>query len=752
MSHTVPPNTAQTVSQTVPQSMNPAFNGMVVNERSNPYRTCIQGLANEPITVKALLRRAEQLLANEPAFAGLGDYSLKQIVARLAANCPRVCIIQGSPDHPAHLYDLEHTLRAAARVWQNGGVPFTFGLPVICDGTAQSNIGQSYSLASRNHTAMTVNINFEGHSYHAAYVIAGCDKTPTGILAGLAAADRARRQPARGNAPVWAVFAPAHVLKGGQIPDDVQRDLNALQIKASLAGDEALAQDIEDNCRYILQCTSDEAFLALLNRAVALQLCSQHHANDVLDRLAAATCDEKGGICAFNGTGNSSRTLVAALGFVPVGTELLTDEAPTAVVFNNVDVLFRSLNNVELSVCHLLERNFANAVRIHCATGSSTNLLLHMPAVMRHAGFDVSLADFETVRYAANIPDVFAHSLLAADQRDTFALAMQAKAGLHHGVDSLVRVLTDLNVPMDVDSPTIMGETWRTRIGRLSAAVSTQLPAERSVIRIAPVRQVSGCDVLRGNFFDTCAIKVAGMSSEHVRRFENRVLMVRYYEDEYECVADMQSAHMMQELVSIAMAQLDRVRALAALYGAGLDLDNNLSASVQSLIESGALAFAFVIAGQGPQAFGMPEMFAPSQNLKHHSVLERYSILMTDGRYSGVTKGPCIGHVTPEAWSGGGIGTLQDGDLLCLQLGQRRIDWIDADALCAGKIQALVKLPTEQRASIVQARKARMEQRRQQIASCNVMDDVSDATFGAVPGAVHRAAVLPWSAAPLQNN
>jgi dihydroxy-acid dehydratase len=729
--------TETTVPNTLPSCMNPEFAQLIIEEANNPYRTCIQGLANEPITVRALLRRAENLLANEADFAGLGDFSLKEIVARLGANRPRVCIIQGSPDHPAHLYDLEHALRAAARVWQNGGVPFTFGLPVICDGTAQSNIGQSYSLASRNHTAMLVNINFEGHSYHAAYVIAGCDKTPTGVLSGLAAADRARRHPARGNAPVWAVFAPAHVLRGGEIPPTTRQALRELAAKASNAGDANLAHDIEDNCRYILQCTSDEAFLALFNRAVELKLCTQAYANTLLDELAAATCDEKGGICAFNGTGNSSRTLLAALGFVPIGAELLTDEAPSDVVFNNVDALFRCMNKRELSVCDVLERNFANAVRIHCATGSSTNLLLHMPAVMRHAGFDVSLADFETVRYASNIPDIFAHSL--TDGRDTFALAMQAKAGLHHGIDSLVRVLSDLKIPMDLDAPTVMGETWATRINRLSTPVSPLLPPERSIIRVVPVRQVSGCDVLRGNFFDTCALKIAGMSNEHVKRFENRVLMVRYYENEHYCIADMQSATLMQQLVAMADAQPDVVTALAELYGSAA------AASAQQLIEDGTLAFAFIIAGQGPQAFGMPEMFAPSQNLKHHGVLERFSILMTDGRYSGVTKGPCLGHVTPEAWSGGAIGALQHGDLLWIRLIERRMDWIDVNALCQGKVQALTQIPTQERSAVVAQRKARMSDRRLQIAACNLMDDVSDAQFGAVPGSVHRRATLPWS-------
>ncbi|MES2581678.1 MAG: dihydroxy-acid dehydratase [Pseudomonadota bacterium] len=716
---------------------NPEFAGLVINEANNPYRTCIQGLANEPITVLALLRRAENLLGGEPGFARLVNLSLKEIVARLAANRPRVCIIQGSPDHPAHLYDLEHALRAAARVWQNGGVPFTFGLPVICDGTAQSNIGQSYSLASRNHTAMTVNINFEGHSYHAAYVIAGCDKTPTGILAGLAAADRARRHPARGNAPVWAVFVPAHVLRGGEIPPTARQALRDLQARAAAAGDVHLAHDIEENCRYILQCSSDEAFLSLFNRAVEQNLITREQAHALLDELAAATCDEKGGICAFNGTGNSSRTLVAALGFVPVGSELLTDEAPTDVVFANVDTLFRSFNKRALSVCDLLERNFANAIRIHCATGSSTNLLLHMPAVMRHAGFDVSLADFEAVRYASAIPDIFAHSL--TEGRDTFALALQAKAGLHHGIDSLVRILSDLQVPMDLDAPTVMGDTWGERIARLATPVSPKLAPERSIIRVVPVRDISGCDVLRGNFFESCAVKVAGMSSEHISRFESRVFMVRYYENEADCMAEMQSADLLPRLAAMVNEHPDVVCALATLYS------TTQAADAMQWIEEGALSFAFVIAGQGPQAFGMPEMFAPSQSLRHHGVLERYSILMTDGRYSGVTKGPCVGHVTPEAWEGGGIGLLQHGDLLWLQLAQRRIDWIDPVALCAGHLRAISHTPNEAREMLVAQRKARMQDRRDQIAACNLMDDVSTAEYGAVPGPVQRRATLPWS-------
>ncbi len=716
--------------------INQEFVDLFVAEASNPYRTCIQGRANEPITVQALLNRARGLLIDEPDFCALGDYSQRAIVERLVENRPRVCIIQGSPDHPAHLFDQEHALRAAARIWQNGGVPFTFGIPVICDGTAQSNIGQSYSLASRNHTAMAVNINFEGHSYHAAYVISGCDKTPTGILSGLAAADRARREAERGTAPVWAVFVPAHVLRGGAIPKGTRRKLQDIQDAARVAGDVQLAEDIEENCHYILQCSSDEAFLALLNRAVEQRLIDRPAADRILNELAAATCDDKGGICAFNGTGNSSRTLVAALGFVPEGSELLVDEAPTALVAHNVDQLFRLINKPDYAVCDILKHNYGNAMRIHNATGSSSNLMLHMPCVMRHAGFDVSLFDYEKVRNAHPVPDIFAHSL--TEGRDTFVLAEQARAGLHHGMTSLYKVLKDLDVPMNWNAPTVTGKTWGERVAAIPEAVSPALPQERSVIRIRPIRDISGTDVMRGNFFSSCTLKVAGMSTEAYNRFNGRVFVVRYYENEHLCNQELCSGSLVDLLVRMPELTPELLSAIRRANGVPADAD------ALTLVNNGALAFAFVIAGQGPKAFGMPEMFAPSQYLRHHGVVERSSMMITDGRYSGVTKGACVGHMVPEAFEGGGIGALVNGDLLWMRLGEKRIDLLDRDAFLRGEIVPRTTSVIEERSDLLARRQAQIEHRQRQIAACNIMDNVSHAEYGVVPMAVHRRATIAW--------
>ncbi|SDG89197.1 dihydroxy-acid dehydratase [Propionivibrio dicarboxylicus] len=716
--------------------INPEFASLHVEERSNPYQECIQGLANEPITVQALLRRAAELLDAEPGFAGLGEISQAVIVERLVANRPRICIIAGSPDHPAHLYDHEHVLRAAARIWQNGGVPFAFGLPVICDGTAQSNIGQSYSLASRNHSAMAVNINFEGHSYHAAYVLSGCDKTPTGILSGLAAADRARRAPERGTAPVWAVFVPAHVLKGGTIPATTREKLLVIQDKARAAGDEQLADDIENNCHYILQCSSDEAFLGMLNRAVEHDLIGASEARTILNELAAATCDDKGGICAFNGSGNSSRTLVSALGFVPPEAELLIDEPPTALVSRYVDSLFRLINRPEYAVCEILAANYANAIRIHNATGSSSNLMLHMPAVMRHAGFDVSLFDYEAIGNEHPVPDIFAHSL--TQQRDTYVLAQQWLAGHHHGIASLYKALETLRVPLDLDAPTVAGKTWGERLAAIDVAVSPALPQERSVIRIHPIRDISGTDILRGNFFSSCTLKVSGMATAQYECFNDHVFVVRYYENEHPCNDELHSGNLVDTLAEMPELTPELLAALRRHNHAPADED------IRTMIERGTLSFAFVIAGQGPKAFGMPEMFAPSQYLRHHGVVEKTSIMMTDGRYSGVTKGACVGHTVPEAFEGGGIGALMNGDLLWVRLSDKRIDLLDRQAFLRGELVPLAAPPFDTRRALMDERRARMEKRQAQIAACSLLDSVSTAEYGVVPMAVHRRATLPW--------
>ena len=131
--------------------------------------------------------------------------------------------------------------------------------------------------------------------------------------------------------------------------------------------------------------------------------------------------------------------------------------------------------------------------------------------------------------------------------------------------------------------------------------------------------------------------------------------------------------------------------------------------------------------------------------LRDHGVIERSSIMVTDGRYSGVTKGACVGHMVPEAFEGGGIGTLMSGDLLWMRLSQRRIDLIDREAFLSGRIEPLPGAPFDERQALLERRKATIEARQRQIAASNVLDSVSSAEHGVVPLSVHRRATIPWS-------
>ena len=704
------------------------FESLVIEEKFNSYRECIQGLANEPICVQHTINKAWEFAQTIDKALDPGTVTLTEIVDRLVSNRPRIAVITGSIDHPAHLRDDIHISLAVLRIWENGGVPFVFGIPVICDGTAQNNIGQSYSLISRNDTAAAVNITFEGHSYHAAYVLSSCDKFPSAVISGLAAADVARSHKDRGQAPVWAIFIPSHVLRGGTIKAKTRERLQRVMEQARANNLESLAEDIAENMRYILQCSSDEAFYALMKRSVRYGLIDDAECRTIMDELAEATCHKNGGVCAFNGTGNSSRTLVSALGLTPPKTELLIDAPVPEVVAECVDTLFRSLNREELRITNILAKNFANAVRIHNATGSSTNIMLHLPALMRYAGFDISIEDYEKIREQTPVPEIFAHSL--TEKRDTFVLAQQYAEGRHRGMESLYRVLVDLGCTMDLDAPTMTGETWGERIKNLDQPVVNGTD-KSSVIRTQPVRETSGVEILRGNFMSTSVVKLAGMSDHQLNHFDNHLFITRYYENEHVCIDEMASPGLFDLLQGIVDNMPENAVNQLLAYNSKGEVRTYAADQFTELLKKGFLSYAFVIAAQGPRAFGMPEMFAPSQGLRHHQLLEASSLLITDGRYSGVTKGACIGHVTPEAFDGGGIGQLVDGDIMWLQIKKKHLDIIDTVQLEAGEVAVLNTLP--QRQELITRRMELMQDRVLQIAASNLMYDVSNAEKGCVP-------------------
>jgi dihydroxyacid dehydratase/phosphogluconate dehydratase len=699
---------------------------------SNPYEVNVQGKANEPICVAGLLDRARMALDCRDI-----EYPLDAIYDRLENNAPRIAIISGSLDHPAHVVDWETILKAAYRIWMNGGVPFSFGVPVVCDGTAQSNVGMAYSLQSRNAvTAMVVN-QMEGQSYHGAFVVQGCDKTPMAIVSALAALDVTRRR--RGDAPVFATFAPAHVLKGGTIPDDLREELEAVARRAETVGKANLADDIRDTMRYVLQCSSDQAFQGILERGVQEGILTHEYRKHLEKHLAVNTCDRRGGICAFNGTGNSSRHAVSAFGLVHPAIELLTSPPTQEQVNASVDALFGFCNDPSFGVSNLVRENIENCVRVHSATGGSTNLMMHIVAAMLHAGVEFGLWDYDRIRRAVPIPDLFDYSL--TDGRDIFALAQQCCDGDIRGIETVIYELTRNGVPMNLDAPTVTGTTWRERL-----ADTTNLGADgvrnNAIVLSKPRRSFSGVDVLSGNFLESAVVKISGMKTSLIDEFDGKVFFGLYYENEEDVTAALLNVRFLDHLRERRVLPESDLRLAARMNGHDASVSNlEYDALFDATVRERTLKLLVIISGQGPVAFGMPEQFSPSQYINLNRSLNPLVVMLSDGRYSGVTYGAAVGHVTPEAAKGGGILYLQTGDLFAVRLRERRIDRLDTTAFREGRVEPATDDIARKREGLGKERLRRIRERRaRNVAPTNVMNDVTDAAHGVVPIAVAESA------------
>ncbi len=707
-----------------------------ITRGDNPYQREVQGKANEPVTVAALLDRSRALLGVRDLY-----YSLGEIVERLDYNAPRIAVIGGSPDHPAHIMDYETTARAAIRIWQRGGVPFSFSTPVLCDGTAQSNVGMCYSLESRNAmTAMIVN-QMEAQSYHGAFVIQGCDKQPLAAVAALAAIDVIRR--ARGDAPVFATFAPAHVLKGGTIPEDLRNEIERVARKAEAMNEHDIAYDLRDAMAYVLQCSSNQAFQGVFIRAVAAGVVTRDEHKEIEKRLAVNTCDGKGGICAFNGTGNSSRHVVSALGLVHPALELLTAPPDQERVNAAVDALFSYCDNPDYSVSEMVKANVENAIRIHSTTGGSTNLIMHLIAGFIHAGLDFSIWDYDRIRRATPIPDLFDYSLTQG--RTIFELAEQCCSGQIRGMETVMYELTRNGIPMTLDAPSATGSTWRERLAD-TRNLSAEGVKHNPIVLSKPRRRFSGIDVLTGNFFDSAVVKISGMSDAQLDEFDAKLSVALYFENEDEANRMLLDDHCLDSIKSheaITRTDLLRIYEHNARRPAGAQIDAMTREELfDHLLHEKIVKFAIVISGQGPEAYGMPEMFTPMQHVNANRHLKKVAMILTDGRYSGVSYGAAIGHITPEAKRGGGILYLQTGDILQTNLRARNIALIDRAALRErDEVVAYAGSLADQRSELGAERLRRINYRLQDIVPTNRMRDVTDASRGVVPNVVAECAI-----------
>jgi dihydroxy-acid dehydratase len=334
-----------------------------------------------------------------------------------------------------------------------------------------------------------------------------------------------------------------------------------------------------------------------------------------LETFGCPTC----GSCSGMFTANSMNCLCEALGVAFPGNGTALARTPER------EALARRAGT---AVIGLLERGIAfrdivtagaidNAMALDVAMGGSTNTVLHVLALAREAGIDYPIARFNEV--AERVPHLAKVSPAWDGDRQWHMQDVHAAGG----VPAILHELSAKPGALQLDALTVTGET-------LGASVATAENRNECCIRTAaaPHSERGGLCVLFGSLAPEGAVVKVGAVEQHQMSFRGPALL---FESEEE--------------------------AIAALRAGG--------------IREGSVV---VVRNEGPRGGpGMREMLSLTSMLKGMQLGERVA-LITDGRFSGGTRGLCIGHVSPEAAEGGVIGLLREGDMIAIDLGARSLD------------------------------------------------------------------------------
>jgi dihydroxy-acid dehydratase len=345
---------------------------------------------------------------------------------------------------------------------------------------------------------------------------------------------------------------------------------------------------------------------------------------ELAQRGACPSC----GACQFMGSASTGQVLAEALGLALPGSALTP--APLAKLLRYARATGKQavrLIQSNLTARRILTRDaFENAIIIHAAIGGSTNALLHLPVVAREAGVDISIDDFDRIHRRVPV-------LANVKTTGKYPVEYFWYAG---GVPAIMLELRDM---LHQNCLTVTGKTVGENLDEIAASpvyfaerrgyLNNVKVARDEIIRPRddPFGTDGGVAVLYGNLAPGgCMVKAFSVPREmHVHIGRARVF-------EFE--------------------------------------DEAVHALVSRQIESGDV---LVIRYEGPRANGMPEMYYAAEILAADPALNTTTAIVTDGRYSGAMKGPCIGHVAPEAIEGGPIALVADGDLIEINVPERRL-------------------------------------------------------------------------------
>ena len=463
---------------------------------------------------------------------------------------------------PGHMHLRELAEQVKNGIWEAGGVPRETGTICICDGLCQGHNGMRYPLPSRDLIADSIEMVVEAHHFDAMVLLAGCDKIIPGMLMAAARLD-----------------IPAIIVTGGpMLPGNVNG--NELFCSSELREFPGRVEKGEMTLEEMLEA----------------------------EKITLPTV----GSCAHLGTANSMCMLTEVLGMSLPGC----GTAPA--VSNRRKRIARASGR---RVMELLKENltprmimtrdtFLNGIAGAMATGSSTNLVLHLMAIANEAGVHLTLDDFDEI--SRKVP--FICNLQPSGKYPI--VSMDACGGIP-------AVLKNIESQLHRDVMTCTGQTMGERLDQTT-------PVENDIIKTMekPQKAEGGIAVLYGSLApDGAVVKQSGVKPS-MYHFKGKARVFNSMEETDEAVS-------------------------------------------QGLVAPGSV---IVIRYEGPKGGpGMREMLSTTSLIMGRGMDEE-GALVTDGRFSGATHGPCIGHISPEAAAGGPIGLVEDGDEIEIDIENRALD------------------------------------------------------------------------------
>jgi len=317
------------------------------------------------------------------------------------------------------------------------------------------------------------------------------------------------------------------------------------------------------------------------------------------------------GVCNMMGTAGTMCCLLEVLGLALPHTATIAAVDPARErLAQEAGKRIVALTKKNVTPSSLLNRaSFENAIRALLSFGGSTNALIHLPAIAAELGIEISLDDFDRLSRSTPL-------LCKFKPASDLNLLDFHEAG---GVPALMRELAPL---LEMDQMSVSGKTLR-QIARGAEARGKDVIASLD----RPLAEEGGIAILRGNLAPGGAVvKTSGVSEK---------MMVH--------------------------------KGPAVVFDSEEEVRDRLA---NKKVKPGSV---LVIRYEGPRGGpGMREMSIPAAMLVGMGLGDSVA-MVTDGRYSGATRGPCIGHVCPEAADGGPLAIVEDGDMIEFDIPKRKL-------------------------------------------------------------------------------